>query len=536
MKNIQNRSPHSHSTWSYLGLAVTLFTPFTAVLAEESKSTSTGTTTQKTASQKTTDATATDTNGAEPQDSKTAPNSERAGTRVSPKVRIRIQTGRIAPLAVKAAADLTREELPSADAGETKQEATPKSDSKPEVATHQHTTEIKIANSDAPCSLQTFCLSADGKVVAAVGCQPSPKAGPSDNSSTAASEGASTRGQLRWFEADGKAIDVWPIPIAPTALNFSKDGTLFVAGDGQLLKVDAKGKVLLTVDSPNKKEILDNKDALMAENREQFGPSRKRLEESLKSSKARLKELEDKQQAAKENGKELSRTDKVRLTAVRRSIETLEKAIPAIKDPTPEQIQQQIEVLASSKKRISGIAVTDTDVFVACYAALGWGYDIWRLDHQLQNPVKIVEKLRGCCGQMDIQREGNGICVAENSMHRVCRYDREGKLLKHFGERETVKGRGFEGCCNPMNLRLSKSGEIYTSESSIGRIRKFNSNGEYVGLVGQAKLVSGCKHVAVAVSPDEHRVYLLDVTKGEIVILERKSETAEKTVAVGIDR
>lgn len=439
---------------------------------------------------------------------------------VKPLIRLRVLPA--APKAVaKPALVVEEEEAPLAipKVGDAKSKLPP------ENATHEQITKIKVGGGEGPCTLNTFCLSADGKIIAAVNC--------SSSSVRAAksTDNAGPIGQLRWFDGDGKALDSWSLDVAPTAVNIGADGAVYVAGGGKVLKLDSTGKVLLTADSPNKKDFEENADKIKAELAPLFASPKERMKKSLETMKARVEELEAKEAELKAEEKELSRTDKVRLTSARRTVESLEKTIENLVDQKPQDVEEQIKRYAESKKRISGIAVTDKDVFVACSAALGYGYDVWRLDLDLQNPVKIVEKLRGCCGQMDIQARGNDLCVAENSMHRVCRYDREGKLVKAFGEREAISQRGFEGCCNPMNLRIATNGEIYTSESSIGRIRRFSPDGEYLGLVGKASLISGCKHVAIGVTTDTKRVYLLDVTKGEIVILQQKDGEAKTTAA-----
>lgn len=441
-------------------------------------------------------------------------------TAAKPLIRVRVAP--VAPKVVdKPVLVVEEEEAPIAipKAGDAKSKLPP------ENATHEQITKIKVGGGEGPCTLNTFCLSADGKIIAAVNC-----------SSTPARPGKSTVsagpiGELRWFDGDGKTLDSWSLDVAPTAVNVGPDGSVYVAGGGKVLKLDTKGKVLLTADSPNKKDFEDNADKIKAELAPLFASPKERMKKSLETMKARVTELEALEAELKADQKELSRTDKVRLASARRTVESLEKTIENLVDQKPQDIEAQIKNYAESKKRISGIAVTDKDVFVACSAALGYGYDVWRMDLELKDPVKIVEKLRGCCGQMDIQARGKDLCVAENSMHRVSRYDRDGKLVKSFGEREAISNRGFEGCCNPMNLRIAANGEIYTSESSIGRIRRFSPDGEYLGLVGKASLISGCKHVAIGVTTDTKRVYLLDVTKGEIVILQQKDKVEKTTAA-----
>jgi hypothetical protein len=43
-----------------------------------------------------------------------------------------------------------------------------------------------------------------------------------------------------------------------------------------------------------------------------------------------------------------------------------------------------------------------------------------------------------------------------------------------------------------------------------------------LGLVGTAEIIPGCKHVAIAVSKSGDRVYMLDITRSQINILQRR--------------
>jgi len=420
-----------------------------------------------------------------------------------------------------------------------------------EIATHEQIGSIVIgARGESPCSLNTFCLTKEGQIIAAVQCQDATaQQGSAAKTADLASSGepAKKLGELRLFDPAGKALDVWSLPINPTAINVGSDGSIYVGGSGRVLKLDSKGNVLLSIDSPNSLELTANRDAIVKEIDNVAAVVSRPKEvyvRAIEQTKKRVAELEEKEAIAKQDGKQLSRSDKVRLTSARRSVDSLEQVLIRLEEVAETEAEEKrsgvakkvdqakearIAAALESKKRISGIAVTDQDVFVACSSAVGWGYDVWKLDSQLENGKKVVENLRGCCGQMDIQAQGEHLVVAENSMHRVSCYDRAGKLIKNIGERESISKLGFEGCCNPMNCRLGSGGEIYTSESSIGRIRKYSTDGTYLGLVAKASLVSGCKHVAVAVNSDGSKVYLLDVTKGEILIMGQK--TSLKTAA-----
>ena len=83
-------------------------------------------------------------------------------------------------------------------------------------------------------------------------------------------------------------------------------------------------------------------------------------------------------------------------------------------EPTPEQIDEMVEQLRESRSRISSISSSGDDIFLATNAAKGYGYDVWRMTPSYEDGQIIVTGLRGCCGQMDVQANGNGVFVAEN--------------------------------------------------------------------------------------------------------------------------
>ena len=56
----------------------------------------------------------------------------------------------------------------------------------------------------------------------------------------------------------------------------------------------------------------------------------------------------------------------------------------------------------------------------------------------------------------------------------------------------------------------------------MGRIKRYSVDGELLDLVGKVELVPGCKKVSIAVGPSGDRVYMLDITRNHIVMMERK--------------
>src|SRR5204863_1303884 len=99
------------------------------------------------------------------------------------------------------------------------------------------------------------------------------------------------------------------------------------------------------------------------------------------------------------------------------------------KDQQTMDLTKHTQSLEKRKKTITGIAVTDQDVFVVCPSTSDFSYTVYRLDHELKNPKLVIEGLHGCCGQMDVQASDGKLWIPHNAKHRVECRDRDGKQL-----------------------------------------------------------------------------------------------------------
>jgi hypothetical protein len=219
------------------------------------------------------------------------------------------------------------------------------------------------------------------------------------------------------------------------------------------------------------------------------------------------------------------------LTALKRQLIQNEAQVKQYQQILEQQENRSIDDIVREIKqrlqKINSIAVSDEDVFITTGIAKGYGFAVWRTDHDLKNPKQIVTNLSGCCGQMDVQCIGGEVFIAENTRHRVGRYDRDGKQLATFGSRERESaGACFGGCCNPMNVCLGPNGTVLTAESE-GFVKSFSTDGTYVGLIGKAQVGGGCKNVSIASSPDGDRVYFYDLDKSRVVVMAREKPSDE---------
>jgi len=244
-------------------------------------------------------------------------------------------------------------------------------------------------------------------------------------------------------------------------------------------------------------------------------------------------------QTERDEENDASQQLKLKIKALTAQIELSKRRLPMYEQqmermkaratPSDEQIQQMI----SYRTRVTGIACCPDGVFVACSATKGYGYEIWLLNTDLAEPKKITEGQRGCCGQFDIQSHKNRVYAAANCRFNVVGFDQDGKEAISFGKRGRNAIDGFGSCCNPMNIRFTPNGDCYTAEASVGAIKRFNHDGEFQGVVAKAELVPGCKHVAIDVTPDGKRVYMLDITRSQIYVFDEvASEETPSTASL----
>ncbi|MFO1065679.1 MAG: hypothetical protein U0892_17595 [Pirellulales bacterium] len=338
--------------------------------------------------------------------------------------------------------------------------------------------------------------------------------------------GEGKAGRIVIMQPTGESVRTISLEFAPTAINFSADGIPYVAGSGKIARLTKTGEVDEVITAPN----LLNEEEL-----------KKRLEESAKKQvdqmvavyDEQVKRLEEQVTKLAEQAKDESADEKTRKRAETR-LKVLEKQRDVMKEQSKEMRRTYAEYYSGAAsmervKRATGIAVSKKDIFVSLPSLEGFGYAIWRMDHNLKNAVVVKENVGGCCGQLDIQTDGTDILVAENTAFKVGRFDRDGKELISFGERMREGDAGWGSCCNPMNIRCVEGNEILTAESSIGHIKRYSKDGKYLGLVGTARIGGGCKHVALAVDKQRDWYYMMNQGGNNVVVLVPKSEAPGET-------
>ncbi|MGI9455985.1 MAG: hypothetical protein ACR2NU_05450 [Aeoliella sp.] len=428
--------------------------------------------------------------------------------------------------------------------------ATPGSEAQLATPTHRQTKLIKANLEDLEkTKLNCFCVAGDGRILAGCGT-------------------SNEDGEIRVFDAAGEYVETWSVPVKVEAVNVrASDGAVFIGGNGRLVKLDESGALLADKESPHasvSKEMAEKiRESVIVQIKQrakmyerQIGVYEQQIEmtdEQIETIQDQIEELdaadddgdndgdddgddgddgddddeeEDTSVAEKQNLKQLKRqlTQLERTkTQLARTLEVWKKQVERLgsSEPTEEEIQQQVESQIARKLGIASISAVGDTVFIACSASVGYGYSVWTIDEDFEEGKEIVEGLSGCCGQMDVQACPSGIYVAENSRARVVCFDTNGEELHSWGSKAREGIRGFGSCCNPMNVAFGPNDTVYTAESGSGRIKQFSSEGELLQVVGSADLVPGCKKVSIGATSDGNRLYMLDITRDHIVMMDR---------------
>lgn len=384
---------------------------------------------------------------------------------------------------------------------------------------------ISVKGHHSGISLQSLCVSEKGEVVALV----APQKGYSNSQKGVISE-------VHVLTPEGKELKTWDVSFHANSINIAPDGTVYVAGDGKVARFDRDGKELLKVELPHIAKLLEDKAGMKKKAEAQLKQQKDQMKQMLKTYEDMKKKIEDK--------KAEDRT-KLETRQLEQYTQILEMYKENSKYTNSMTVDSIVEQITSRLRIINAIAVSEKDVFIVCGESEGYGFAVWRMNHDFSEPKQVRSNVIGCCGQMDVQCCGSDIYLAENTRHQFAKYDRDGKELGSWGKTGMMPlnqpptrtggangtDPGFGGCCNPMNLRCSANGDVYTAESE-GIIKRFSPKGDFLGIVGQTNLTGGCKCVAVSVAPEGDRLYLCDVPHSQIVVFgtkaEKKAEPGQK--------
>ncbi|MBL8874142.1 MAG: hypothetical protein JNK90_30490, partial [Planctomycetaceae bacterium] len=332
------------------------------------------------------------------------------------------------------------------------------------TATHKQMKVFHPKHPSLQVNLQTFCIDGQGNIVTAL----------STEGAIVNSEQIS--GLVLFYSPQFEIVKEIKLDFAPTALNFDSDGTLYAAGNGYVAKISSDGKVVKKNATPNlltgddvrlkaKKKLEAEREQMSASYKNQIDMIDKALEIKKNGDKKTEKTADEKKPAegTEENTEEQVAEDEGNPEYIEQLTQISQEELENMRKSYNEYLKQfnvdqpigdtEVESAIASMGQVRSIAIGEEDVFVTCPANLGYGYDIYRVSKELDEPRVVVKNVSGCCGQMDIQAKGKQLYVAENTKFRVGVYNQKGKLTSKFGSQDRTGKTGFGSCCNPMNIR-----------------------------------------------------------------------------------
>jgi hypothetical protein len=117
--------------------------------------------------------------------------------------------------------------------------------------------------------------------------------------------------------------------------------------------------------------------------------------------------------------------------------------------------------------------------------------------------------------------EGGDVWLANPGRLLVARYRPSGERLQTWGE-PGMNIEGFCGCCNPIHLAVLPDGRFVTSEKGIPRVKVYHPDGTFAGVVAGTEAFHKDEDGLDLAVDRGGRVYVLDTMRGMIRIYAAK--------------
>jgi len=199
-----------------------------------------------------------------------------------------------------------------------------------------------------------------------------------------------------------------------------------------------------------------------------------------------------------------------------------------------------VEVYDANGQRIATWESLGANAFVTAIAVSGDNVFVADAGNRIVVRYDLSGRIVNRIGEKDLERNVPGfvipspyfdLAVTRDGLLRVVNpgrlrveaYTFEGDFEFSWGE-SSAAVKGFCGCCNPADFAVLPDGGFVTSEKGLARVKVYDSQGTFVGVVaGPDQLLEGGAPY-IAELPERQRVGGFDVAvdpKGRILVLDR---------------
>ena len=183
---------------------------------------------------------------------------------------------------------------------------------------------------------------------------------------------------------------------------------------------------------------------------------------------------------------------------------------------------------------VTTVAATASDVYAAdlpgrCIRRLdlrgNWRSDIGK-DNKMrgflvpnQHVAFAITTLPSAAEGRTSNEPATQIFAPNPGMHRVQRFDPDGRLLGEWGRFDGRDPEGFPGCCNPTNIALLPAGDLVVTEKAGPRVKVYSPAGKLRAAWGEQDFDPNCKNMAVT-TDSRAWIYVVDTERLHVVVYE----------------
>jgi DNA-binding beta-propeller fold protein YncE len=218
-------------------------------------------------------------------------------------------------------------------------------------------------------------------------------------------------------------------------------------------------------------------------------------------------------------------------------------------------MKDHVEALDAQGKTVASWEPLGEEAVLTSVARHGDAVFVADAGHRIVLHYDTAGTLVGHVGEKDVDRNIPGfsvpsphfdLAVSRDGMLRVVDPGRsridtftlDGDLEFSWGERSNGI-RGFCGCCNPVSFAILPDGGFVTAEKGLVRVKVYNSDGGFVGVVAGPDRFVGGKQIRIYETPEEGQEGGLDVAAGadgRIYVLDPADNTVKVFGKKGADK